>query len=159
MPVYSIVPATDEHVTQMLPHVRQADRNEVMAAGGRTVEDLLGRCVEQAELAWSGLVNDEVACIFGVTGVSVISETGIPWMIGTDLIDKHAKAFLRRNRPIVATMLTRYPYLKNYVDVRNTKAIEWLQWLGFKILPAEPFGVYRMPFHPFELAKKESRNV
>jgi hypothetical protein len=158
MPIYAIVPATQEHVTQMLPHVRQADRNEVMASAGRTIEDLLGRSVAQAELAWAGLVNDDVACIFGVTGASLISETGFPWMIGTDLIDKHAKAFLRRNRPIVAAMLARYPYLKNYVDVRNIKAIEWLRWLGFTLLSAEPFGVYRMPFHPFEL-KKEPKNV
>lgn len=158
MPVYAIVPATQEHVAQMLPHVRQADRNEVMASAGRTVEDLLGRSVEQAELAWAGLVNDKVACIFGVTGASIISETGFPWMIGTGLIEKHAKAFLRRNRPIVATMLARYPYLKNYVDARNAKAIEWLRWLGFTLLPVEKFGVYRMPFYPFEL-KKEPSNV
>ena len=158
MPAYAIVPGTQEHVAQMLPHIRQADRNEVMASAGRTVEDLLGRSVEQAELVWAGLVNDKVACIFGVTGASLLSETGIPWMIGTHLVEQHAKAFLRRNRLIVATMLVRYPHLKNYVDARNTKAIEWLRWLGFSLKPAEPFGVYLMPFHPFEL-KKEPSNV
>lgn len=151
MPVYAIVPAAQEHVEQMLPYVRQADRHEVMASSGRAVEDLLGRSVAQAEMAWAGLVNDKVACIFGVTGASLLSETGFPWMIGTHLVESHAKAFLRRNRPIVAQMLARYPYLKNYVDVRNSKAIEWLRWLGFVILPAEPFGMYRMLFHPFEL--------
>lgn len=158
MPVYAIVPATQEHVEQMLPHVRKADRNEVMASSGLPVEDLLARSVRNAEMAWAGLVDDKVACIFGVTGASFLSETGYPWMIGTHLVERHAKPFLRRNRPIVKTMLNRYPYLKNYVDVRNIKAIEWLRWLGFTILPPEPFGMYRMLFHPFEL-KKEPNNV
>jgi hypothetical protein len=153
MPVYSIVPANQEHVKKMLPNVRPADRNEVMAASGRVMEDILPPSVARAEFAWTGLVDDEVACIFGVTGASLLSETGYPWMIGTQLVELHAKAFLRRNRPMVAKMLERYPYLKNYVDTRNGKAIEWLKWLGFTVLPAEPFGMYNMPFHPFELKK------
>lgn len=151
---YAIVPATQEHVAAMLPHVRTADRHEVMAASGQSVEAILPKCVSDAEMAWSGMVDDEVACIFGVTGASVLSETGYPWLIGTDLIEQHAKAFLKRNRKMVGLMLARYPVLKNYVDVRNEKSIQWLRWLGFVILPAEPFGLYRMPFHPFEMRSK-----
>lgn len=149
--MYAIVPATQDHVAQMLPNVRQADRDEVMASSGQRVEEILGRCVRRAEMAWSGMVDDEVACIFGVEGASLLSETGYPWMIGTDLIERHAKPFLRRNRKMVGVMLERYPYLINYVDARNTKAIEWLRWLGFAILPAEPYGYARLPFHPFEM--------
>jgi hypothetical protein len=149
--MYSIVQATQEHVTKMLPQVRTADRYEVMASSGRPIEDVLGPAVANADMAWAGMVGDKVACIFGVTGASVLSETGHPWMIGTDLIAQHAKAFLRRNRKMVGVMLARYPYLMNYVDVRNTKAIEWLKWLGFSILPPQPYGIYRMPFHPFEM--------
>lgn len=151
MPKYSIVPATQEHVTAMLPHVRLADRHEVMASSGLPMEDALPDSLKRSEMAWAGLVDDQVACIFGVAGASILSTTGYPWMIGTDLIEQHAKAFLRRNRAMVRVMLERYPYLKNYVDVRNAKAISWLQWLGFTILPAEPYGMYRMPFHPFEM--------
>lgn len=151
MPKYAIVPATQEHVTAMLPHVRTADRHEVMAAAGLPIEVILADSVARSDMAWAGLVDDRVACIFGVAGASIISETGYPWLLGTDLIEQHAKAFLRRNKAMVRVMLSRYPYLKNHVDVRNTTAIGWLRWLGFSILPAEPFGMYRMPFHPFEM--------
>ena len=48
-------------------------------------------------------------------------------------------------------MLATYPLLRNYVDERNTMAIRWLEWLGFEILPVEPFGVEGLPFHPFEM--------
>lgn len=151
MPVYAIVPATQEHVTAMLPHVRTADRHEVMASSGQPMESILPECVRRSDMAWAGLVDGEVACIFGVAGASIISDTGYPWLLGTDLIERHAKAFLRRNKAMVKAMLARYPYLTNYVDVRNVTAIGWLRWLGFTILPAEPFGMYRMPFHPFEM--------
>lgn len=148
---YAIESATQAHVAAMCPHIRQADRNEVMASAGRDVEELLPECVDRAEMAWAGLVDGEVACIFGVQGASLLSETGFPWMIGTDLIEQHAKPFLRRNRKMVGVMLDRYPHLINYVDARNAKAIEWLQWLGFEIHEPEKFGAYKMMFHPFEM--------
>ncbi len=149
--MYAIVPATQAHVDKMLPHVRIADRHEVMASAGQPVEDILGKCVAKSEMVWAGMVDDEVACIFGVVGASLISETGYPWMLGTDLIEVHAKAFLRRNKKMVGLMLARYPYLVNYVDTRNVKAIEWLKWLGFLLQAPEPYGAYRMKFHKFEM--------
>lgn len=148
---YSIVPATAEHVSQMLPNVRLADCHEVRASSGMTIDEALPMSVEASEMCWAGLVDDQVACIFGVTGASMLSTTGYPWMLGTDLIELHAKAFLRRNRKMVGVMLERYPYLTNYVDCRNAKAIEWLKWLGFTILDAEPYGFYKMNFHKFEM--------
>jgi hypothetical protein len=154
--MYSIIPATQEHVAQMLPHVRLADRNEVMASSGQPVDELLGKCVAMSEMVWAGLVHDRVACIFGVVGASLLSETGHPWLIGTDLIEQHAKPFLRRNKKMVGVMLDRYPLLENYVDARNATAIQWLRWLGFTFSDAQPYGAYRMPFHKFEM---RSENV
>lgn len=106
-------------------------------------------------MAWAGLVGDEVACIFGVRGASMLSETGYPWLIGTNLIEQHAKAFLRRNRAIVQIMLDTYPHLTNYVDARNGAAIQWLKWLGFAMLPAMPYGAAQLPFHQFEKRREQ----
>lgn len=145
----AVVEATQEHVQQMLPNVRTADQHEVLAAYGMSVESMLGRCVANSDMAWAGLVDDEVACLFGVQGATLISQTGFPWLIGTDLIDLHAKAFLRRNRRMIDRMHERYPTLENYVDVRNVKSIAWLEWLGFVFEEPAPYGVYRMPFMKF----------
>lgn len=151
MPKYAIVPATLEHVAAMLPNVRTADRHEVMAATGMAMEDALPDSLKRSEMAWAGMVDDQVACIFGVAGASILSETGFPWMIGTHLIEQHAKAFLRRNKQMVQQMLDRYPHLENYVDVRNTTAIGWLKWLGFEMQEPQPYGMYRMPFMKFTM--------
>jgi hypothetical protein len=148
---YGIEPATQDHVAAMLPYVRKADRDEVFASSGSAMEVILPICVGSAREAWAGLVDGQVACIFGVNGRTILSEVGVPWMIGTDLIAKHAKAFLRRNKKMVAVMLSLYPTLINYVDVRNVKAIEWLRWLGFVFDDPAPHGVYQMPFLRFEM--------
>jgi len=149
----AIVTATQAHVEQMLPHVRQADRDEAMAAYGWPAESMLGAAVKNSDIAWAGLVDDQVACLFGVQGATILSEVGFPWLIGTDLVDAHAKAFLRRNRKMVDVMLDRYPLLENYVDVRNTRSIAWLKWLGFEMGEPQPYGVYRMPFIKFWKAR------
>lgn len=146
---YAIVPATQEHVEQMLPNIRRDDRHEVMATYGKPVEDLLGKCVGKSEMAWAGLADDDVVCIFGVVGATVLSETGHPWMIGTSLIDKHARVFLLKSRDMVSEMQFRYRKLENFVDVRNKKSIKWLGWLGFQFAEPAPYGIYRMPFMKF----------
>lgn len=151
MPRYQIVPATQEHVMSMLPNVRQADRDEVLASSGLPMDQVLGKCVSLSQMAWAGLVDSEVACLFGVRGQSMLSLVGVPWLIGTDLIEAHAKPFLRRNRKMVGVMLDRYPHLVNFVDVRNTKAKQWLEWLGFTLYEPIPHGAYQMPFHPFDM--------
>jgi hypothetical protein len=81
----------------------------------------------------------------------MLSMVGVPWLIGTDLIEAHAKPFLRRNRKMVGVMRARYPHLANYVDVRNTKARQWLEWLGFTLREPVPHGPYQMLFHPFDM--------
>ncbi len=51
---------------------------------------------------------------------------------------------------MVARWLRTYRVLRNHVDARNSQAIRWLGWLGFTLKPAVPYGVARLPFHPFE---------
>ena len=152
---YAVVPATLEHVKQMLPHVRQADIDEVFAASGKPVEDVLPTGVRCSTHAWTGTIDGAPACIFGVVPASVMSGIGVPWMLGTDLVEEHATAFLKRNKRYVKQMLEAYKYLVNYVDDRNVKAIAWLKWLGFTVQEPQPFGVLGLPFRRFEMMRTE----
>ena len=81
----------------------------------------------------------------------ICSTMGVPWLLATDELESCARPFLRRSRKAVKEMMNGYSVLRNYVDARNTVAIRWLGWIGFKILPAEPFGADGLPFHPFEM--------
>lgn len=148
---YRVVPAQIEHVAPMLEHIRQADIDELWSANRVTPEDALTIGIKVSTEAWSGLVDGKPVCIFGVAPASMLGGIGVPWMVGTSEVDKHAKAFLRRNKPYVKQMLTLYNYLVNHVDSRNTRAVSWLRWLGFTICDAAPYGFEGVPFHRFEM--------
>jgi hypothetical protein len=148
---YAVIPARLEHVEPMLSIIRQADIDELWAANRVSPAYALRRGIACSTLSWTGTVDDRPVCIFGVAPASLLGSVGVPWMIGTQEIDSHAKAFLRRNKAYVERMSELYNYLVNFVDARNTRAIGWLKWLGFTILEAQPHGPDGLPFHRFEM--------
>lgn len=149
-----IEPATTEHVLSLLPNVRKADIEEFIAASGQTPAQVLTQALRASTCAWAGIADGEVVNIFGVAPASLLGGKGIPWMVGSTLIDTHARVFLRRSRLALADMLALYPHLENYVDQRNHLAKAWLHWLGFRLEDPAPYGVQGLPFHRFHMEKR-----
>lgn len=148
---FSIRPARFEDCALVAAVVRPQDAEECLAASGKGVQEALESGFPFTEKAWTGFVDGEVIGMAGVSTHPHMPEVGVPWMMTSKLMDKVAMQFLRINRDKVDEMKEGHQLLKNYVDARNVKAIRWLKWLGFTILPAEPFGVAGLPFHPFEM--------
>lgn len=149
-----IVPATADHIAEMLPRVRQADIDEFLAINGSTPEQVLLTGLKISTFACAGLINGQVVTIFGVAPGSMIGGTGTPWLVGTDDLERYQRTFLRRCRNVVNAMLSVYPYLENYVDERNHVAKAWLHWLGFRLEEPAQFGVKGLNFHRFHLERK-----
>lgn len=130
--------------------MREADVREVWAASRSSPYSALRQSLEVCPSAKTGLVDGRVLCMFGVSRPTALSLVGVPWMLGTQEIESNARAFLRRSRQAVEDMKRQgFSVLANFVDARNTHAVEWLRWLGFTVNPAIPYGPFRMPFHPF----------
>lgn len=146
--------ATSEHVKAILPSVRQADIDEFIAASGQTPEEVLNLALRVSTRAWAGIADGNVVNMFGVAPASLLSGKGIPWMVGSDHIDLHKRAFLKGSRLALGGMLELYPHLENYVDQRNHLAKAWLHWLGFKLEDPAPYGVQGLPFHRFHMEKR-----
>ena len=144
------MPALPEHIPAISAHVREADRAELWAASCSAPADVLTRGLEFSTRCWTGTIDDVPVCMFGVAPATLLGETGRPWMVGTDHLDRHAVLFLRRNKGKVDEMLSLFPVLENYVDCRNSRAIQWLRWLKFSFGEPEPMGVYGLPFMRFE---------
>jgi hypothetical protein len=135
----------------ILANLRQADYDEILASSGdveRAVLDSPGHSVWSLAF-W---VNDELACVVGLAPLDgLLGRRAAPWMMGTDVVDRHPGALMKATPRYIAGMLSTYPHLLNFVDARNTRNIRWLKRLGFKILPAVPYGAAQLPFHLFEM--------
>lgn len=150
----AIVPARLEDIPHIAPYVRPDDVRELWAIACLTAEDALVRSFGISDVSWTGLIDGKPVCMLGATVGSLLSNIGRPWMIGTEMLDRHQMAFLRRCRPKVQEMLSQYGRLENYVDERNVRAVNWLRWLGFTIEAPEPYGAFRLPFHRFWMEKQ-----
>ena len=138
-------------IAVLVKNMREHDKQEVNAATRMGIRNAVSTSVDMATYSKTGLVNDELVCMWGVCPISLISSRGSPWMLGTDLIKKKQNIFLRRSKPWLEDIKRDYRHLENYVDARNTLSIKWLKWLGFKMEEAMPYGVNGEPFHKFTM--------
>ncbi|MDY0884894.1 hypothetical protein ACFPL7_05695 [Dongia soli] len=148
---YHVVDATPDHAVALARIMRRADRDEIHAASGLGPLVGLRASLDASVLARCWLVEDQPACIFGLATDSLLSGTGRPWMLTSDLLLREQRIFLRHCRDFVAEMLDIFPVLANWVDARYIGSIKWLHWMGFRLYPAEPLGPFGMLFHRFEM--------
>ncbi len=149
-PVVTIVPATLEHAREMAPRLRAADAAEVLAAGGFDAYAAVAKSIEASgERAWAVRFDGELACCFGLVDVGqVLDPVGVIWLLGTDTLTRHPRAFVRTCREVLPFLQGEHRALVNMVDARYTAALRWLSALGFEVHPASPFGASGLPFHP-----------
>lgn len=129
--------------------MRQADRDEVFAASGRSPADALIFSLRKSSHAWTAMIDGVPEVMFGVGDLNVLAGVGAPWLLGTDAVERHYVAFLRCSVGFRDQLLQRYSTLRNFVDVRNRASIRWLRWLGFTL--SDPVALRGHEFRLFEL--------
>lgn len=149
-----VLPVSVEEVPAIASIVRQADIDEITEALGIAMDQALYEALRGSLNVKKIVVGGQVVAVFGDAVHSLLGSVGVPWLISTVHVERHARAFLKICKPEVQAMLTRHKHLLNYVDVRNTVAIRWLKWLGFEFGPAVPYGPRRFLFHPFTLNRE-----
>lgn len=88
--------------------------------------------------------------LFGVAKVgTLLTFTWSPWMIGSTELNKHRRKLLTQSKRIVQTMQNEFGYLENWVYEGSAESVRYLEWLGFNIEPAEPYGPEGQRFHKF----------
>lgn len=150
-PDVKIIPTLPEHIATVAERMRKCDRDEIWAGTHNTPLDALTDSVEMSDKAmtWTWMMDGKPEAIGGVAAMDKLPKIGIPWLLATDQWTSDPFRVLAFSKDYVARMLTKYPTLFNYVDARNRPAVKWLKWCGFEIHPAVPFGLDKLPFHPF----------
>lgn len=149
MTKYELKTPTPEMMEELIANMRGCDVDECQAAGMLTPREAVEQSIEMSPDAAAILVDGRCVVLFGVGRWSVLGLRGIPWLLTTEEAPKHAIRLIPLSREFIEDAKKHYTFLENYVDARNTKAIKWMKWLGFKVRPAKPFGPYRLPFHHF----------
>ncbi len=141
----TMLPATEDDARELAPLLRPEDRAEVLALGVEPVPALLNGIVTARE-AWTYRDDGRIICMAGVSPLSLIGQTGVPWLLGSPLVMEHRRAFMVETRRMVARWLDWFPVLRNVVDARYDAAIRWLRWLGFEIGAPFPLasGIFRV---------------
>ena len=146
---YEVIDTTQDHIEELAETMAEADIDEVWASSHRTPLEALLLSQTVTDDIQTGLADGEVVCIFGVSPLSILSGSGSPWMLSSDLLPKHSRVFARGNKIWMEMQKERWQSMTNHVDARNKRAIRWLKWMGFNFEEAKPHGAEKMPFHEF----------
>ena len=138
--------------------MREADVAEVWASHRYTPLGAIKLSVSSSKHAWVCWIDDIPCAILGITEHDLLSGIGTPWMLGSKELDNYRREIVYYSRDILATVLTQYDVLDNWVHADNTVAIRWLKWLGFEMGEPVAAGVEGELFRNFHL-NKESANV
>lgn len=151
--VYDVVDMTHEHIEDIASIARQADINELWSQCAMTLRDALRMSLELSTIARVGRADGVAGVAYGV--VDRREHGGQIWMVGTTLIDRHQRGFLENSRREVDEFRQCYDRLWNYVDVRNRRAVRWLEWLGFTLHGPMAHGPFQRPFYFFDWLRQK----
>lgn len=140
---------TQEHVDLLKGNIRAQDLEEITAGTSIPPNEMLQRGFDYSTLAWAAMRDGKIVCIWGVSSVTTLSETGIPWLIGSDQLKFCDLELGKATCYYVKQMAQLYPRLENFVYFKQKRVIRWLKWAGFKIEEAAPWGAFGNQFHKF----------
>lgn len=96
-------------------------------------EDDLKRYLRVSVESWTGLIDGQVVCVWGLIAPTILSDRAYLWMLTTNLVDEHPFVFVRHSQMVIRDILQYYRYIEGHVISDADRSVRWLKWLGFKI--------------------------
>jgi hypothetical protein len=100
-------------------------------------------CLLMSVSMWSGFIDGDLACIWGVIPPTLMSNQAYLWLYTTDAIKGHEFLLVRHSQRVIEEVLKEYPSIVGHAIIGSDKSIKWLKWLGAKF--GEPQGL-AIPF-------------
>ncbi len=142
-------------VAQLSHKIRKADRDEIKASDNvAPSEALLAPFHYKEAITFSVIGTDEehVIAMFGSVP-SPEKGYGVAWLLSSEELFNYKKEFIKQCPKWIKELGEPYTYIYNFVDVRNTKTLKWLKYLGFEQI--ETVNNYGYEKRPFILITKE----
>jgi hypothetical protein len=142
-------PPDDRALLHIADTMRKADVAEVKASSGNSPRTAISASVDLSDWCTVAWITGEPVVVFGLVQRDILSGIGYPWMLGSDGVLAYKRAILQHTPHAIRCMNDICPVLMNYVHQRNRASVRLLQWLGFTLEPAVPWGVAGEKFHKF----------
>lgn len=139
-------------IDHLAKHMRQQDVDEVWASNHLTPKQAIQQGITASQHVVVASDGDPFF-IYGIVSMGLLSDTGVPWALGTDKILQYKRPLLSTAPFVISRMLELYARLCNHVDARNTVSVRWLQHMGFTMERAEPYGPDGVYFHKFTMVR------
>jgi hypothetical protein len=130
----TIRPATLEDARYVGERLRVGDAAECAMFGldgVRAIEESIAASMSAECL----LIDGVPAAVFGMVMKDLMGTTGALWILTTDAIESNRIAYARFARRQLERAFVLVDRLENIVDVRYTRAMALLEWLGFEFGP------------------------
>lgn len=148
-----IVTATYDHAREAAEAMRDADAAELLAATGLSPLDGLERALDVSERAWAGLIDGDVAALWGVQPVTLVGQAAYVWCLTTTVVDRFPLTFAKASIQAMRDLRDDYPVLIGDVDDRYGASCRWLAWLGGSVGAPRAAGPLAQPFRQFSFGR------
>jgi hypothetical protein len=103
----------------------------------------MGYCFDMSSAIWVGLIDEQLACIWGLIPPTLMSNQAYLWLYTTDVIKEHQFVLIRHSQLVMEEILKRYKSVCGPVVLGkgDSKSVRWLRWLGAKFGEPEGRGV------------------
>ncbi len=128
--IVKIRKAKRRDIRKLSGRLREADAQELLAAGNASIESALAYSFKAASHCRTVEIDGLPVALFGITPETLIGDQACIWFLGTPEMGRIKKTFVKESRRVVAEWLTCYTLLWNVVDVRYVAAIRWLEAIG-----------------------------
>lgn len=117
---------------QLLSHDRISQL--ISLASGSSLDPkeakVLEFCQSLSSEVWTGYVNEELICCWGLIPPTLLSNQAYLWMHSTPAIRDHQFLLVRHSQRIIEQVLKRYERIIGDCWTTAEDSIRWLKWLG-----------------------------
>lgn len=136
--ISSYLPEHGEYLAARLHHGNIA---EAYALYHLLPVEAIRKSVEHSQTTWTGFDRDgNPLAIFGIRG-DLLGGVGYPWLVCREDIADHGLMFVRWFRRVLDIFKEQYDELLSLVYDGNEPMLHMLEWAGFSIGEARPYGV------------------
>lgn len=140
-------PSIESDARLLASRLRKADLDEIEASGYCLPVEALELGVGSSLQPMTVVGDDRPIAMFGA--VPEGQDIGRIWLLGSDDIFNVRFRFLRESKAWFKHVSSPFKVVTNYVDMRNSRHISWLRWLGVKFCNIETRGPKGLPFLEF----------